>query len=267
MTLVKAGEGRHGLVVREVALDGGPLSEEAFFNDGQGSAFVSRPDVLVFVTASERGLALLPAKVEQLVGGGFHHLALELPGLARLSPEGWEQVKTALAYTDQFAGWLALCGLAPAVREAVMASAERDGAAGLVRLVADRDGAIAALLELQREGADPLLVESGDALERSGDDTAPASSDDDWGDWGDAPDPRPADSGRLPRVDVGELLVEADELGGLREQLLSALRRGKRYFTVRVHYRRERRLTKEDAQHLLTARQTVAKAGGLLVLA
>ncbi|MCO5170358.1 MAG: hypothetical protein M9894_28815 [Planctomycetes bacterium] len=264
MTLVKAGEGRHGLVVREVALDGGPLSEEAFVKEGQGSAFVSRPDVLVFVTTTERGLALLPAKVEQLIGRGFHHLALEAPGLKGLTPAGWEQVKAALAYTDQFAGWLALCGLAPAAREVVTASADRDGVAGLVRLVDDRDAAIAALRRLQQEGADPLLVDSGDDLGQSGDET---SADDDWGDWGDAPAATSADSGRLPRVDVGELLVEADELGGLREQLLGALRRGKRHFTLRVHFPRQRPVAKEDVQALIAARQAVAKAGGLLVVA
>lgn len=262
MTLVRAGEGQHELLVREVALEGGPLSEEPFIREGEGSAFVSRPNVIVFVTSTERGLAALPKKVEQLIGRGFHHMALELPGVDRLDGGAWEHLRSALAYTDQFAGWLALCGLSAAARQAVDAAAARDGAQSLVQHVADRGGAIAALRRLQDGEADPLVVQSGDELLESGD---TSGGDDDWGDWGD--EPREKDSGRLPPVDVAEMLVEADELARLRDQLQVALKRGRKYFTVRLHFERGRKMTSDDMHALVTARDAVARAQGQLVLA
>lgn len=267
--MAMAGEGQHELVMHEVALEGGPLAEEPFLREGEGSAFVSRPNVLVLVTSTDRGLASLTRKVEQLVGRGFHHMALELRGAERLTPEAWAQLKGALAYTDQFAGWLALCGLSPALRRAVDAAAAEDDAAELVHHVAGRDEAVSAFRRLQDDGggqggADPLLVQSGDALLESAD--ATASADDDWGDWGDD-DPSPKDSGRLPRVDVGEMLVEADDLPRLRAQVQAALQRGRKYFTLRLHFKRDRRLTSEDMQALVAARDVVARGKGQLVLA
>lgn len=258
MTLLKA-------VVREVALDGGALSEEAFLKEGAGSAFVSRPNVLVVVTAAERGIAQLPKKFEQLIGRGFHHVALMLPGIDRISTEGWGHLKGALAYADQFAGWVTLCGVSPTLRSAIESAARKDGADDIVRFSRDRAEALAAYQALQQDdGVDPLTVESGDDLTGSADTTS--SADDDWGgDWG-APSAT-EDPGRLPRVDAVEMLVEADELGALRDRVQAALKKGKKYFTVRLHFRRDRRVTTEDMRALSGARDIAAKAGGQVVLA
>lgn len=259
MTLLKA-------VVREVTLDGSALSEEAFLAEGVGSAFVSRPNVLVVVTATERGVAQLPKKFEQLIGRGFHHVVLMLPGLDRVSSEGWGHLKGALAYADQFAGWVILCGISPTLRSAIEAAARKDGADDIVRFARDRDDALAAFQRLQQEDAvDPLAVESGDGLTGSGDTTS--SADDDWGgDWGSS-DTTTKDSGRLPRVDAVEMLVEADELGALRDRVQTAIKKGKKYFTLRLHFRRDRRVTTEDMRALAGARDIAAKAGGQVVLA
>lgn len=257
---LRAGEGQGALVVREVTLDGGPLAEEAFLKEGSGSAFVSRPGVLVHLTAGEKGLALLPKKVEQLIGRGFHAIAVRVEG-DRLADDAWSHLRAAAAYVEQFAGFLVLCGVSAPLKAAVEAAAKKDGKGLVVRFVRDRDEA-AAELKKHEAGVDPLEVQSGESLtSASGDSTA--SADDDWGgDWGGGGS---KDSGRLPRVDVAEMLVEAEELPALRDRVAAALKKGKKYFTVRLHFKR--RMTSDDLKGLVAARDAASRGGGLLVLA
>jgi anti-anti-sigma regulatory factor len=268
VTLVKTGEGQDGLVEREVSLDGSAVSEEAFIKEGEGSAFVSRPNVLVVVTASERGLPHLTKKVEQLIGRGFHNIALTLKGIERVDEDDWAAIKSALAYADQFAGWVPICGASPGLKQSLETIAKKEKKDGLLSFVKDRADAKAELRKRNADdgegGVDPLLVQSGDATTST---ESSSSSEDDWGgDWGGAPAAKKKDDG-LPKVDVAELLVEADELATLRDKLGVAIKKGKKYFTLRLHFKRDRRMNEQDMHALVAARDAVARAQGQLVLA
>lgn len=265
--MVQAGQGQ--LTIHEATLDGSVL-EEPFLKEGRGSAFESRPGTLVVLRATERGLGLLRRKIEQLVGRGFHAIDVAFDGVGdRLkSPdEAWIGIRQGAQYAEQFAAWLVLSDAKPAVQAALEKAAARDGSVR-VELFADARAAGEALRRRELEandGVEPLAVGSSDAtLSQGSDDTVDPN---DWG-WGSQDTTDTVQPGAdLPAVDVAEVLLQADELATLRDRTSQLVKRGKRYLTLRMHFKRDRRMSESDMAALVAARDQLAAAGGQLVLA
>lgn len=261
--MVKAGESQ--TIVHEATLDASVV-EEPFVKEGQGSAFESRPHVLVLLRTTERGLGLLRRKVEQLINRGFHHVAVDLSGIDKLSgpDEAWLGVRQAAQYAEQWTAWLPIASAAPGVKSALEAAAARDGKLRATYL-GSREAVVAAFREREQEESgeepQPLEVGSSDLTTSSEDGAADPN---DWG-WGSQDTTAEEEAG--PKLDVAELLVQADELPGLRDRVEQIVRKGKKYLTLRLHFKRDRRMADGDLATLVAVRDRMTKAGGQLVLA
>jgi len=240
------------LNVHEAVVDGGLLREEPWLNQGEGSAFVSRPHEIVCVRVSDEALASLPIKVQQLVDHGFHAVVIELDGITDvpLDEPGENRVfgplLEAVKHVEQFVGWAGVCATDEARRTLVnlaTASGERDALA----LYPDRATAV----EAYRARAS----EEGRVEPPPGERPAP----DDWG-WGSG------DATEIGGLDVAELLLEPEELGEFSEQARELVQRGRTYLTVRIHRPRGWEPNSAHVTALIQGRDLVEAAGGQVAL-
>jgi len=245
--------------VHELALEDPELKEEAFLNQGSGSNFESRIAELVVLIPNPTGLPSLHAKVEQLVGKGFHHIVVGLGGLATLDASGIECLSRARQVVDNWAGTIRLCEASDSAA-ATLASLTGEDA---FETFAARSEAIEACRAGMAQGeGDPLDPgESQDLLTGSADTTGAADAGaNDWG-WGSA-DEIEEPSG--PSVEIAEMHVTESELLKLDSELRRVVMGGKRHVSLRLHFSRP--LTTDDVDALIGARNYLKREGGLLVL-
>jgi anti-anti-sigma regulatory factor len=259
------------VLVHDCTLTSTNLVEEPFLRQGQGSAFVSRPNELVVVTLTASGLPGIQAKITQLVEKGFHSIVVSFNGLKTLERDALKLLLKARAYVENWAGFMRVCDVGPELMTLM-------GALGLDKDLAPqgtRDDAIAAW---KRE------LQGGPAVEPS---PTPApnnnkkKADSTFVDLGmEMPKPGPGKTsldlqlempkassgeGNLPSVEISEVVVPAEDLPKLKKQIEGILARGKRYVTMRLSFKK--RMRSEDVQLLTEARDLLLQQGGQLVLA
>ncbi|MCA8922649.1 MAG: hypothetical protein KDD82_12620 [Planctomycetes bacterium] len=228
-------------------MDGGLLREEGWLTQGEGSAFVSRPNELVCVRVSDEALASLPIKVQQLVDRGFHALVVELdvegvpldePGENRV----FAPLLQAIKHVEQFVGWIAVSASREDTRRALVNLATAANEREALALYPD----VASAVEAYR-------AEAGEGEARP---DARAS------DWGWIPDEATPAVG----LDVAEVVLEPAELGEFPEQARELVQRGRVYLTVRIHRPRGWEPTSAHVTALVQGRDLVEAAGGQVAL-
>jgi anti-anti-sigma regulatory factor len=250
--------------VHECTLAGTNLVEEPFQREGQGSAFVSRPNELVVIVVTAGGMPSIQAKITQLVEKGFHSIVVSFAGVKTLEQNALKLLIKARAYVENWAGFLRLCDVGPELLSLVRTlGLEKDLAPQ-----GTRDDAVAAWKRELAGGppATPTPAADGDG-KRDGELKV------EWSSPGgttldlemEMPKPSSTAASGLPNVDVAELVVAAEELPKLRRQIESILSRGKRYVTMRLSFKK--RMRSEDVQLLTEARDLLTQSGGQLVLA
>lgn len=252
-------------------LDGvGAGDDEPFLAEGTGSAFVSRPGELVWVRSSAAGLQALPEKVRRLVDRGLHGVVVSLQGIEALPDPraGLAALLQASRHVEQFAGWLRVVDASPGLVASLQALPGGDE----VRFLSGR---AAALEDYRRHLAeageedqeeDVLSGLRSDELPIRPREILPQPRPDDWG-WSGEGEGQSAEGDDLPAVEIAELFLEEGELGGLVEQARAALTRGRRYMTLRVHFKRGAQRDGQELAALSEARDLLAREGGQLVLA
>lgn len=250
-------------------LDGvGAADDEPFLAEGTGSAFVSRPGELVWIRSSASGLQALPGKVRRLVDRGLHGVVVSLQGIEVLpdARAGLAALLQAARHVEQFAGWLRVVDVTPGLRETLRALPGADG----ITFLSDRQAALSDyrrhLSEAAQEGEqeDPLSGLRSDELPIRPREIMPQPRPDDWG-W--AAEPEDGGGEDLPAVEIAELFLEEGELSGLLEQVRAAIGRGRRYVTLRVHFKRGAQRDGQELAAMSEARDLLARTGGQLVLA
>jgi anti-anti-sigma regulatory factor len=266
MWVVKAGEARgaDGVVVHDLALKDPKILEEAFLNEGKGSAFLSRPNEIVVIKASADGLPALPNKVEQLVSKGFHNIVVSLSKIPALDQNTLKVLMKSKQYLDNWAGSLRICEVEPGVLGVIKIL----GFDSEIEVLTTRDEAVARV-KAALAGADSGNGGPGSAGPGSTQQLATASSDLMTSSGDDSEDraghTMVMDVPEMPPVDVAEFVVTQDELPQLEKQIQSSLGRGKKYVTMRLSFKK--RMRSEDVDRLVAARNQVKAAGGQLVLA
>lgn len=241
--------------VHELALEDPELKEEDFLNQGSGSHFESRVAELVVLIPSPAGLPSLPAKVEQLVGKGFHNIVVGLGGITELDASGLQCLSRSRGLVDTWAGTLRLCEAAAGTATALQALTGEDA----FETFGTREEAINAYRSSM--GAEPLDPgESQDLLAASGDSLGADEDANNWG-WGSA-DLVEEPAG--PSVEIAEMHVTESELLKLDSELRRVVMGGKKHVSLRLTFSRP--LTTDDVDALIGARNYLKREGGLLVL-
>jgi anti-anti-sigma regulatory factor len=270
-------------LVHDAALTSPSLVEEPFLKQGQGSAFVSRANELVVITANAAGLPLIQQKIVQLVERGFHSIIVSLNGVKTLEQNHLKLLLKARGYVENWAGYLKVCDVS-AELFAQMKAVQLDKELSPAGTRAEAVEAFRREVTGDRSPPPPVTPPKPAASKASASDLAFVSgSSDSEGplklDWDQpkatapassaapaaAPAASAASDGDLPQVDVAELVVPAEELPKLRREIEGVLSRGKKYVTMRLSFKK--RMRSEDVTILTEARDTVAQAGGQLVLA
>jgi len=258
------------VLVHDCTLTSTNLVEEPFLRQGQGSAFVSRPNELVIVTVTASGLPGIQAKITQLVEKGFHSIVVSFNGLKTLERDSLKLLLKARAYVENWAGFMRVCDVGPELMTLM-------GALGLDKDLSPqgtRDDAIAVWKrELQggpavepnptpapaKKNASSTFIDLGMEMPKPG----PGSTSLDL--QLEMPKAAASGEGNLPSVDIAEVVVPAEDLPKLKKQIEGILARGKKYVTMRLSFKK--RMRSEDVQLLTEARDLLIQKGGQLVLA
>lgn len=235
------------VVVHEVTLDGGKdLTEEAFLDKVQGSFFVSRVAELVLIQPSAEGVQRLPAKVEQLVAKGLHHVVVSMQNVGDLQNDDLKVLMQVKEVLDRCVGSLSLCNVDPGIDHRLRTLGLDEG----LRIVTDREEAVRAYQAAAKSEAN---------------DETEAQKSDDPNNWGWGSDEAVIDEEGPPRVSVAELLVEDGELGELLKDVTKIVERSdKKHVSLRMHFGRQ--ITSEDVSVLTSVRDFLAEKGGQLAL-
>lgn len=269
------------VAVHEASLASAALVEDPFLRQGQGSAFVSRPNELVVIVLVPGGLAGVHSKAVQLVERGFHSILVSVKGL-RLEADTTKTLLKARRYVENWAGFLKLCdvprdlaGLLKTVGfdQDLDPTLPREAAVEFCRRVMKGESPANAAAHASAMAASSGPASSGTSSSPDLNSSAVLESADNLTPLVPPPGTAPAAgvaptavaSGDLPQIDVAELVVPSEDLPRLRRQLEGVIARGKRYVTMRLSFKK--RMRSEDVTLLTEARDIVASAGGQLALA